>query len=134
MSTYKYNSAGVTRDDGAYLDPGEPEILAFLAAGGVIEPQFSQDEAKARMQARLTGALEAHYDATAQTRHYDNRLTCALRSGYPGPFQAEGAAFGTWMDTCNAYGYQVIADVEAGKRPIPTAEELVAEMPEMVWP
>ena len=35
-------------------------------------------------------ALVAYLDATARERRYDNRVTCALRAGYPGPFQAEG--------------------------------------------
>jgi hypothetical protein len=84
--------------------------------------------------AELTSALESHYDAVAQERRYDNRLTCALRAGYVGPFQAEGQAFAVWMDTCNAYGYQVMQDVLAKLRPVPTAEELIAELPVMIWP
>lgn len=82
----------------------------------------------------LTAALEAHYDATAQQRRYDTRYTCTLRAGYPGPFHTEGLAFATWMDTCNAYAYQVMADVQDGQRAIPTAAELIAELPAMVWP
>lgn len=82
----------------------------------------------------LTGALERHYDTTAQSRRYDNRLTCALRAGYAGPFQAEGNAFAIWMDTCNAHGYQVMADVLAGKRSVPTEAELIAELTPIVWP
>lgn len=110
--------------------PTEDDLLAAFPARAALLAA----EARARAQLALTGALEKHYDATAQAKHYDNRLTCALRAGYPGPFQAEGLAFGTWMDTCNALGYQVIADIEAGLRSIPTEEELVAEMPAMVWP
>lgn len=82
----------------------------------------------------LTAALEAHYDTTAQVRRYDNRLTCAVRAGYPGPFQAEGLAFALWMDGCNAYAYQVMADCIAGKREVPIAEALIAELPAIVWP
>jgi hypothetical protein len=84
--------------------------------------------------AELTAALEAHYDAKARERRYDNRLTCALRAGYVGPFQAEGIAFAQWMDNCNAYGYQVMADCLSGTRVIPAAAELIAELPLIVWP
>lgn len=79
-------------------------------------------------------AIEAHYDIVAQSKRYDNRSTCALRSGYTGPFQAEGQAFGIWMDTCNAYVYQVIEDCLAGTRTIPAVDELISELPIMVWP
>ena len=84
--------------------------------------------------AELTQVIEAHYDAIAQTKRYDNRFTCALRAGYTGPFQAEGVAFAQWMDTCNAYGYQVMADCLAALRPVPTEAELIAELPPIVWP
>ena len=83
--------------------------------------------------AELTAALESHYNATAQERRYDNRITCALRAGYAGPFQAEGQAFAVWMDTCNAYGYQVMEDVLAGQHTIPAPEELIAELPVFTW-
>ena len=49
-------------------------------------------------------------------------------------FQTEGIAFATWMDNCNAYGYQVMADCLAQLRTIPTVEELIAELPELIWP
>ena len=84
--------------------------------------------------AELTTALEAHYDAKAREKRYDNRLTCALRAGYAGPFQAEGIAFAQWMDNCNAYGYQVTTNCLAGTRTAPTEAELIAELPVMVWP
>lgn len=83
----------------------------------------------------ITAAMDALFDATAQSRRYDSRLTCALRAGYPGPFQAEGTAFATWMDTCNALGYVMLAEVQAGKRPMPTTiGEALALLPEMKWP
>jgi len=85
--------------------------------------------------ADFVAALEAHYDAKAQERSYDNRLTCALRAGYPGPFQGEGTAFAVWMDTCNAYAYTVLDSVQAGQRAMPaTPAALIAELPALVWP
>jgi len=94
----------------------------------------NQAETLAQTQASYTTALEAMYDTTAQSRKYDNRLTCALRAGYAGPFQAEGTAFAVWMDTCNAYAYQVMTEVLLATRPLPTVQELISELPELVWP
>lgn len=80
-------------------------------------------------------ALVAHLDATARDRRYDNRVTCALRAGYPGPFQAEGIAFAAWMDQCNALAYQLLAEVVAGTRPMPAnPQALIDLMPVMAWP
>lgn len=85
--------------------------------------------------ADIVKAMEALFDATAKANHYDNRFTCALRAGYPGPFQAEGKAFGEWMDGCNALAYQMLAQVQAGTRQMPaTKEEALALLPAMVWP
>lgn len=80
-------------------------------------------------------ALVAHLDATARERRYDNRVTCALRAGYPGAFHAEGIAFAGWMDQCNALAYQLLAEVVAGTRPLPSSPQaLIDLMPAMVWP
>lgn len=85
--------------------------------------------------ARCTAALEAHYDAVAQERRYDDRYTCALRAGYPGPFQAEGQAFAVWMDECNLRAYQLMAAVQFGTRAMPaTTDALLGELALMVWP
>jgi hypothetical protein len=83
----------------------------------------------------FTTALTAHLDATAQTRRYDNRITCMVRAGFAGPFQAEAIAFATWCDDCNMTAYQLLAEVQAGTRPMPeTTQALIDVMPAMVWP
>lgn len=91
-------------------------------------------ETLAELSNKILHGLEQFYDLIAQSKHYDNRLTCAIRAGYPGPFQAEGIAFGTWMDTCNAHAYQALVEIQAGLRTIPTIEEAIAELPQIVWP
>ena len=86
------------------------------------------------IQARLTGALNDHLNAVASQRRYDDRFTCALRAGFTGPFQAEGQAFAAWMDACNMTAYGILAQCKQGMRPIPSAAELIAAMPLIVWP
>lgn len=98
-----------------------------LAAQVVLDAQNMQ-------QAILQGMTDL-FDRTAQSRKYDNRITCALRAGYPGPFHAEGAAFATWMDTCNATGYALLAQVQAGTMAMPVSvSAALALLPTMVWP
>ena len=83
----------------------------------------------------IVAAMESLFDTTAQSRRYDNRITCALRAGYVGPFQAEGLAFATWMDAANASAYQLLAQVQAGTMAMPaTTTEAMALLPPMVWP
>lgn len=79
-------------------------------------------------------AHDAHLEAAARSRRYDSIHTAALRAGYPGPFHAEGVAFATWMDACNAAGYRVMAQINAGDMPPPTVAEYIAMLPELVLP
>lgn len=79
--------------------------------------------------------LTRHLDQVARTKRYDSRITCALRAGYPGPFQAEGQAFALWMEECNQLAYQWWAEIEAGTRPMfSTPEEFIAQLPPFSWP
>lgn len=92
-------------------------------------------EATLKLQRDIITAMDNLFDTTAQSKKYDSRVTCALRAGYTGPFQAEGIAFAQWMDTCNALGYQMLAEVQAGTRPMPSSvAEALALLPEMIWP
>lgn len=80
-------------------------------------------------------ALTAHLDATAQARKYDNRITCMVRAGFAGPYQAEAIAFAQWCDGCNAAAYQLMLDVQSGKKPMPSSVDAFLEaLPVMVWP
>jgi hypothetical protein len=79
-------------------------------------------------------ALIDLFDRTAQTKQYDNRITCAMRASYEGPYQAEGAAFGKWMDECYAKAYARQAQAARGESAYPAAADLVASMPSIDWP
>lgn len=114
---------------GVKIEGDDAEAVANWVANYVPPPP------PAPTLADFDAALTAHLDSTAQTKRYDNRITCALRAGYPGPFQAEGAAFALWMDQCNALAYTLLAEVQAGTRPLPdTTQVLIDLLPPMVWP
>jgi hypothetical protein len=100
----------------------------------VVFTKKSDEQIMEVMTQKYMALLEAHYDAKAQERRYDNRYTCALRAGYVGPFQAEGTAFAVWMDDCNTQCYALLQQVQDGTIPMPTFEEVLAELPELTWP
>jgi hypothetical protein len=75
----------------------------------------------AAIEANITAELEHFFDSKAQERRYDNRITCAMRAGYPGPFLAECRAFAMWMDSCNVYAYAN------------PGSDLVARLPALEW-
>jgi hypothetical protein len=95
---------------------------------------FTRPPAPVPTLADYDAALTAHLDAEARKRNYADRISAAVRAGYPGPFQQEGIAFATWMDGCNAIGYQMLADFQAGNIPQPTVQEVLDALPEMEWP
>lgn len=88
----------------------------------------------AELQAALISAVQAHLDATARTRGYDGILSlCTYAASTIAQFAAEGQAGVNWRDAVWAYCYQVMADVQAATRSIPTAEQLISELPTINW-
>lgn len=123
-----------TADDvGPYRFVNGEQVLMTQA-----ERQATADKWNAASQPTLADfdrALTEHLDKTAQARRYDNRITCMVRAGFAGPFQAEAVAFAQWADDCNALGYQWLAQVESGALALPkTTQEFIALLPPMVWP
>jgi hypothetical protein len=119
---------------GGYVGVASPE--------GAIEVPFAPDNASQiwngsgytetaeQVIARLEAALDRHLDALANSCRYESIRTMVTyaTSNHP-TFGPEGRAAVKFRDAVYAYGIQVIADVEAGNRPIPTESELIAELP-----
>ena len=113
----------------AHLLPAGSVEISDAEADAIRNPPLTQEQ----LLQQFIAAMEYHYDLVAKRKQYDNRLTCALRAGYPGPFQAEGQAFAVWMDNCNLYGYEQMDRVLNGQRPMPTVSGLIAELPAAPW-
>ena len=89
----------------------------------------------AQLQLACAAAVQNLIDTTAQSRRYDNALSCATyatstNTGY----KAEALAFVAWRDAVWASVYATQAAVEAGTQTPPTVEQLLAGLPPMVWP
>lgn len=83
----------------------------------------------------LTTAVQAHLDATARTRNYDGILSaCTYATSTNSQFAAEGQACVQWRDACWFACYGVMNSAQLGGRETPTSEQLIAELPPMVWP
>lgn len=74
-------------------------------------------------------------DDFAKTRNYTNIMSAATYATSTVPkFKAEGQYAVEARDATWAKCYEILAAVEAGSRPIPTLDELLAELPVLTWP
>lgn len=108
----------------------QPTAEQLQAASSAVQAARSEAEEVAA----YVDAMTALFDKAAQERRYDDRITCALRAGYPGPFQAEGQAFAMWMDACNKQGYDTLAAVKSGAAVKPSVDDFIAALPKLTWP
>lgn len=98
--------------------------------------ELAEQRAEATRGAAMTllSAVQGYMNTRAAERQYDNIHSAALRASYPGPYREEGIAYGTWMDSCLAHAYAVLADAEIGKRTVPALDDLIAEFPKLTLP
>ena len=79
-------------------------------------------------------AVQAHLDATAQTRGYDNTYTCLsyMKSTYE-IWNRESNAFNAWRDSVWRKAHEILNAFMAGAIPQPTVEEVIAQLPKITW-
>jgi hypothetical protein len=82
----------------------------------------------------FTDAIQNYLDTIAQERRYDNIFTAiSYVNSTDEIFAREARACLEWRDKVWRTCYNILDDVEAGLRPIPTIEELIEELPKMNW-
>lgn len=100
--------------------------------------QATSSEQAANMAAivqQFTEAIQYHLDSTAQTRNYSNIISaCSYAAGTHPKYSAEGKACLVWRESVWDVCYQILNDVQAGNRPMPTIEQVISELPVITWP
>ena len=85
--------------------------------------------------AQYTSGVQQHLDTFAQTRNYDGIMSaCTYATSTVPKFASEGQYAVEVRDATWAKCYEILAAVEAGSRPMPTLDELLAELPVLAWP
>lgn len=85
--------------------------------------------------AQYTAGVQKRLDDFARARNYDGILSAATYATSQVPkFKAEGQYAVEARDTTWAKCYEILAAVETGSRPMPTLDELLAELPVLTWP
>ena len=112
--------------------PGPLPVGALLVQPAAPEP--NAEERQAAMQAAFTAAIQARLDAFAQAKGYDSIMSaCTYATSSVPQFRAEGERAVLLRDATWAKSYAILGDVLAGARPMPTLEEVVAELPALTW-
>lgn len=80
--------------------------------------------------------VQDYMDSTAKELRYDGIASAVSYAEEPSvpKFQEEGQAFRAWRSLVWAKCYEILDEVNDGKRPIPSDEELIAELPQLVLP
>ena len=106
---------------------GKPELIPPY--------QPTPEEQQEALKQHFTSLVQGRLDDFAKTRNYDDMLSlCTYATSKNSKFAAEGQ-YGvevrdeTW-DKC----YEIMNAVLAGEQEVPTDEELLAELPPLVWP
>lgn len=120
-------------DHAALLEGAQRGKLIALVDGtpALTDPHPpTQDQIIARMEAMV----QRHLDSVVGVRGYDSIYTACTYADEPAvaKFQQEGVAARRWRSQVWAYCHQVMDDVLAGRRAMPT--DLIAELPQIVWP
>lgn len=85
---------------------------------------------------RLKVAIQEHMDTTAKASDFDDlndAISYADEPAVPG-FQAQGQAFRAWRSRVWAYSHEQIEAIRSHNRDLPTAAELIAQLPALVLP
>lgn len=88
------------------------------------------------LQQQVVAATQARLDDFAKTRGYDGILSACTYATSPTPkFSAEGQYCVAQRDATWAKLYQIMGEVEAGSRPMPSGyADIEGELPVLAWP
>lgn len=133
-------SGGVIRvEDGAHIPSDRSNVdyqayLAWIAAGNT--PQPVDQPTQQQIADQFTAAIQQRLDDFARTRNYDGILSaCTYATSTVAKFKTEGQACVNLRDATWAAAYTILANVQAGKRPMPTSiADIEADLPAAVWP
>ena len=86
------------------------------------------------LQQKYTKLVQNYMDKTVQVKGYDDVFTCiSYVDSTDEIFRREALAVLAWRDKVWRMCYEVLAEVNAGKRAVPSESELLAMLPNLEW-
>jgi len=112
-----------------YTPAERDQILADAAAQ-------EAEAAALRLKQEIIDSTQARLDDFARTRKYDGILSlCTYATSTVAKFAQEGQYGVTARDATWAKLYEMLDEVQAGTRPMPSGyAEIQGELPALVWP
>ena len=105
------------------------EVQSLEGVKYTIVPKIAEQQLIVTKK-RLTDVVQSHLDQKAQQYGYDSIFTaCTYAASTNAKFKNEATLFIAWRDSVWDYCYQFLDDVQNGTREIPSADELLAELP-----
>jgi len=143
MNYFKNDKNEVFAYDDKQIEQGYGEDLEFITDAQVrsfklfgiwdkTEQEILDEENRLEIQIQqkaFNGAIQNHLDTKAQSLRYDNINAIGKYVGYINDFQSEAEALGAWASSCWVVAGQIEVDVQSGTRPMPTVDEVLAELP-----
>ena len=117
--------------DQSFLVQDSWTLLTDEEFQAIVNPPLTEAETLEKAQQDITSAIQTMLDTKAQSMRYDNMMSARSYAGYPNPFQVEAQSLAVWGADCWARAGQIDIDVSNGKRPMPTVEVVLSEMPEL---
>ena len=125
-NTEFYKSIGMEEMEVEQAYNGEWYIKGYAPQ----KPAPTEDE----IQQYFEDSIESYMTTVVQTRNYKDIHTAASYCNSTNEkFRREGIACNKWRDDVWDKCYAILAEVKAGNRPIPTLEEVIAELPKLDW-
>lgn len=139
-SYYPHTGEIIRDSDGKTVAPclsdQDPDFLEYNAWAN--EGNFPREVPKGfdviELSKGYTIAIQNHLDTVVTARNYDGILSlCSYATSKNARFAAEGQAGVEWRDAVWDYAYSYLADVMAGRKNIISVDELIAQLPTIVW-
>ncbi|MCL1940039.1 MAG: hypothetical protein FWG04_05200 [Desulfovibrionaceae bacterium] len=143
---YQGTVTGIEGDiPGSWLSPSGIKV-SMLGLPPTDEPGKWRDDGTAwvevtpeqeldALKQQFTAAIDGYMNHFAKTRGYDSMASAASYAGDEDPqFDLEGTYCKAMRSRVYRAAWDILDDVVAGKRSMPSLEEVFAELPELKWP
>jgi hypothetical protein len=131
MKTYQTNENGSLYIEGMTIPEGHRFYAQALAEVEAGEAEILPYVEPLPTEADYSAAIQSKLDELAQEEGFDNIHTAVSYADEPAvkSFQDHGIMFREKRSLVWAKSYEIMAEVKAGSRAMPTIDELLAELP-----